>query len=398
MQRAASDPSEDEIGEEDPDVHGWETPSRMQSAFPAISECARVEAQEDAAVFMEDDGYATDCPPRISYSPQPVRSRPPSTSAAKPSPVRRPAEPVHTSAPRARPITSGMVACVSAVVITIWECMAGAWELVRTFVEALRAALSITPMYEPRVDSPGSSAVRGALLALVMTEVATLFMQIGLVIAVGTQGAYADVVHIQYAETQVAALAAVPLGVYVYVVGGVDPTSPGGGHVYSLYMVCELFKAIGDAICAARLVAAFDDAHHVAAALAPAHVMPSTDPWDHGVCGAPHAVRACLGALAVLGAVLSGLNFVSLLGRNHAKAKVAEDAVPDPAPVTVPMPQQEEPPKRRRQNARRPAAPAPQLRPPPPPAPTPTQQARRPPHNPSSQYLLNALVDFQDQE
>lgn len=374
----ASDESEEDIGVDEPDPLDWT--AGQYAPFPPISEHARAEAQEDAAVLLFDAGYTTErTPPRASRR---APAAPPPDALPPPRPMRAP--------PKAKPITGGMVACAAAVVRTTWECAAGAWELARTAVEALRAALSIAPMYAARADAPDSSAVRGALLALVLAQVATLFVQIGIVVAVGTTGAYADVVHIRYAETQVAALAAVPLGVYVYVAGGVDPTSPGGAHVYTLYMVCELLKALGDAVCAARLVAVLDDAHHLAAAIAPAHVVPSTDPWDHGVCGQPHAVRVAMIALAVLGAALSGLNVVSLLGRDRSKAKAADDEVPAPAPTAPVRAAPSESNSRRRHETRR-EPPAPVVRAPPPAVPV-----RRPAVSPSGRMLLDALVDFDE--
>ncbi len=351
----------DDIGVEDENDMGWmndeEDPEldAVQRAESARAD-ARASAQADAAVLlgMSRDGsgerYHAPAPAPSQY---PIQREPvPPRRARTPPPPPVPQKVVlATPPPRARPVPGGMKACVCGMLRVVYECLAGVWELARVAVEALRDALRIDPMFKPRVNSPESSAVQGQLLVLVMAQVLVLGVQVGLLTAVGLSGTFADVVHMGFVATQVAALAAVPLGVYVYVFGGVDPSSRGGSHVYTLYMVCELAKACGDAACAVRLGLAYDDAHHVAAILAPDHVL-TADAWDHGACGQPHAVAGVLFCTAALGAALSGLNVVSLLGQHREKVKAGDDA-PDDSAVSVnmapePPPRDPDPPKRRK--------------------------------------------------
>lgn len=340
----------DDIGEDQDDPLAWvrETgPYARIAMMDHRGEMARNEARADAAVLRGDGGYATDRevyedPPRaVLHKPYTAyNSNSPSFPApAKPAPhvvLSEPAAPSVQDVPPARKSASGAVTCAAAVARVAFECLAGVWELGRTAIETVCIALLIEPQMQERDGSPRSSAVRGKLLALVTAQILVLGLQLGLLAAVGVTGVFASVVHTDFMAVQAAGLVAVPIGVYVYVFGKVDPSSRGGGHVYTLYMVCELAKMCGDFVNIVRFGAAYDDSRHMAMLLAPDHVV-MDEAWDHGVCGQPHVVGGLLIGTAALGAVLSGLNVVSLLGRHRTKLKAVEPDHGDANAVVVPM-------------------------------------------------------------
>lgn len=215
---------------------------------------------------------------------------------------------------------AGLGTCLGGLLRIVAEGICGMWELTRTVAAAVRDTLFLDAQYMTRGDSPGSSAVRGKLLVIVVAQTLLLGLELGLLCAVGMSGALADVVHMQFVLAQSAAVASVFLGVYIYVFGGIDPSQRAGEHVYSLYLVVEFATALGGAANFARFASVYDDHQHLAAVISPAHVQ-ATEQWDHGVCGQPHAVGATLLAASALWCVLSGLNVIALLWRNRVKAK-----------------------------------------------------------------------------
>ena len=217
------------------------------------------------------------------------------------------------------------LACIVACVRVVLEGVCGVWVLVCVAAEAARDALFLDPQYRRRDDAPDSSAVRGRLLALVVAQTMLLGLVLGMLGTAGLTGQLAEVTHTPFLLAQSPAIGSVLLGIYIYVFGALDPSTRSGDRVYSLYLVMEVATTCAGIANLIRYAGVYDDRNHLAAAIAPEHA-PEQAPWDHGVCGQPHFVGAVLLVSSALWALLSGLNSISLIGRNRPKLKGEEHA------------------------------------------------------------------------
>lgn len=198
------------------------------------------------------------------------------------------------------------------VVSVCGETCGGVCELGKMVGGALSEAIFNSSFYPRKLDMGGSSAVGGRLLFLILVQVILLTIQISVVIIVGSGNEFARLVHVDFLKFQCISLVSVPLGVYIYMFGGLSPASPGAARVYTLYTVCEFMRMMGDLVNLIRFSRAFDDYKHIISAIAP-ELVPPDDDWDHGVCGRPHAVGIVLITACVVGLLCSLSNILSLL-------------------------------------------------------------------------------------
>ncbi len=321
------DDEDDSLGDDEEDP--------QQTPYSRVT----LDARSDASAFQSIT------PVRRSPPTPPIYVEPPRPPVQKVStPQRGPVTPLPHERRSNPPVSESYprggkwLECVGRALAVFCEGLCGVWELACVAAAAMRDALSIDAQYSPREDSPASSAVRGKLLVIVVLQQLLLGVQLGLLGAVGLTGPLAEVVHMQYASVQAAAVVSVLLGTYVYVFGAVDPSQRRGDRVYSLYLVVELATAAGGGVNLVRFATAYDDRHHLAAAIAPASVEDQSE-WDHGVCGQPHFIGAFMLASSAVWVVLSGLNAVALMGRNRPKVKSmdspSETHEQDKTPVRV---------------------------------------------------------------
>lgn len=330
------DDDESSLGDDEPDDR--EEYGQNPNPYARIAQDARADASAFQAISQNSQPQIVQQPLRSQPTP-PVyvqNHEPPRLSQQTSTPQRGPVLPLPherraTPQPNEPPRRAGGLSYILRALSVFCEGLCGVWELACVAVSAMRDALSIDAQYSPREDSPASSAVRGKLLAIVVLQQLLLGVQLGLVGAVGMTGELAEVVHMQYVTAQAASIASVLLGTYVYVFGAVDPSQRRGDRVYSLYLVVELASVAGGSVNFMRFAMAYDDRHHLAAAISPVSVADQSE-WNHGVCGQPHFIGAFMLLASASWVVLSGLNAIALTGRHRPKVKDV-----DPPPATKPQ-------------------------------------------------------------
>lgn len=273
--------------------------------------------QSSAAQIAADAAYYTT--PQYEYAPSrpPMKQSPQVVSPPVPTQQHDTVIPMHSEpvaySDNVRPVrTSKFTSILQSIMTVCGETCGGVCEICRMVGEALREAVFNSSFYPRKMDMGRSSAVGGRLLLLVLVEVIILTIQLSVLMVVGSDNEIARLVHMSFLKMQSASLLSVPLGVYIYMFGGLTPSSPGAARVYTLYTVCEIARMLGDLVNLIRFSRAFDDYKHIIAAIAPELVPPDAE-WDHGVCGRPHAVGIILITACAVGLVCSFSNILSLL-------------------------------------------------------------------------------------